>query len=75
MVDELDRSKPLSESYEGIVDEFVGLLGKGPYLGGNNSPSLADISAYGVIMFFYKLGLKGDAHWLLKTRFLLVIIY
>jgi len=62
MVEALDRSKPLSESHEEIIDEFVGLLGKGPYLGENNSPSLADVSAYGVIVFAHRLGLKGDAH-------------
>ena len=64
MTNGLDQSKTLAQLQEDNIAEFISLLGKGPYLGGRNMISLADLSAYAVIAFPYRFGLQGDADWM-----------
>ena len=63
MVDELDRSVPLKSAQQKIVSEFKAHLGDGPFLGGLEQPTLADLSAYPIITFPYRFGMQGDADW------------
>jgi len=63
MVNALDRSEPLPLAQQKVVDQFLTHLGTGPYLGGRDKLSLADLSAYAVIVFNHRLGLQGDAKW------------
>ena len=64
LVNSMDRNEPLQRSQERLVGEFVDRLEAGPFLGGRNHPSLADLSAFAIIVFPYRFGLKGDANWL-----------
>lgn len=68
MIDTLDRSKPLQQSQISLIDDFVNLLDGGPFLGGKERPTLADLSAFPIIVFPYRFGLMGDAKWFENTR-------
>ena len=68
MVDTLDRSESLQRSHKKIVSEFLHRLGEGPYLGGRQQLSIADLSAFPIIVFPYRFGLKGGADWISETR-------
>ena len=46
-----------------MLDEFVTHLADGPFLGGLQQPTLADLSAYPIIAFPYRFGLQGDIDW------------
>jgi len=63
MVHGLDRSVPLKEAQQKLLDEFVTHLADGPFLGGLQQPTLADLSAYPIIAFPYRFGLQGDIDW------------
>jgi len=63
MVNNLDRQKSLQQSQDKMVIDFVDLLKGGPFLGGRAHPTLADFSAFAIIVFPYKFGLQGDANW------------
>lgn len=64
MMDTQDRSLPLQQYQQNKIDEFIRLLNGGRFLGGRSQPSLADVSAFSVIVFPYRFGLKGDANWM-----------
>jgi len=68
IVEGLDRSKSLQDSQSELITEFVELLDDGPYMGGMEMPSLADISAYSSIVFPFRFGLEGDANWFDNPR-------
>lgn len=59
MVNQLDRSEPVPQMRERVLDELEAHLGKGPYLGTLKRPSLADLSAYAVLMSGWLMGLHG----------------
>jgi len=59
----LDTSIPLKRAQQNTVDQFIGHLKGGPFLGGMTEPSLADLSAYPIIVFPHRLGVLGDANW------------
>lgn len=63
MVNEQDRSVSLKDAQQKLVDEFIEHLADGPFLGGLQRPTLADLSAYPIITFPYRFGLQGDADW------------
>jgi|GEM_PF-318675 len=63
LMDNIDRSKSLQQSQDKIICDFIELLDNGPFLGGRNSPSLADLSAFAIIVFPYRFDLRGDANW------------
>lgn len=64
MMNTLDRSQSLQQSQIKLVEEFEELLAGGPFLGGKSHLSLADLSAFAVIVFPYRFGLQGDANWM-----------
>ena len=63
MVNEQDRTVSLKDAQQKLVDEFITHLADGPFLGGMQQPTLADLSAYPVVAFPYRFGLQGDADW------------
>lgn len=63
MMDSLDRSESLPRSQEKLIHDFEKRLDGGPFLGGREQISLADLSAFPIIVFPYRFGLNGDANW------------
>lgn len=59
MVAMTDRQLPLKNANRRIRDEFLEHLGAGPFLGGMDKPSLADLSAYPHFVAPYMAGLRG----------------
>ena len=57
MVNQLDRNEPLANMQMRLFGELVGHLGEGPFLGGQDAPSLADFAIYPQMMFPYQVGL------------------
>ena len=47
-----------------IIEDFKAHLAGGPFLGGMKQISLADLSAYPIVVLPYRLGFQGDAPWL-----------
>jgi len=64
LVDTLDRSESLQQTQKKTINNFVELLDEGPFLGGRDHPSIADLSAFPIIVFPYRFGLKGGGNWL-----------
>lgn len=64
----VDRSKTHKESQKAVISQFVEHLQSGPYLGGLKQPTLADFSAYPVIVFPYRFGLGGSENWLSEKK-------
>lgn len=64
MLEPLDRSESLASSQQRLVNEFLERLDGGLFLGGRDKPSLADFSAFPIIVFPYRFGLRGDANWI-----------
>lgn len=60
----LDRSEPLPDFQQRLIQECVEHLAAGPFLGGEAEPTLADASLYPLVLFGGQLGLKGDTPWL-----------
>jgi len=59
IVNKLDLEEPLRDMHERLADELTGHLAGGPFLGGLAAPSLADLSAYPIIIFSHLMGLHG----------------
>ena len=68
MVDKLDLDEPLWDMHERLADELIAHLGDGPFLGGLSTPSLADLSAYPIIVFSHLMGLHGRIVYLEKPE-------
>lgn len=64
MVDDLDRTEPMPTMRHRLASEFVERLNGGDYLGGTSAPSLADLSAYPILLFGHMVGMRGDQAWL-----------
>jgi len=58
-VNKLDLEEPLWDMHERLADELTAYLSGGPFLGGLPTPSLADLSAYPIIIFSHLMGLHG----------------
>ncbi len=59
IVNKLDLNEPLWDMHERLADELISHLAGGPFLGGLPTPSLADLSAYPIIIFAHLMGLHG----------------
>ena len=57
MVEQLDRTEALPDMQQRLFGELIGHIGGGPYLGGLESPSLADFAIYAPLIFAHQLGL------------------
>ncbi len=60
MVDGLDRNEPMPVMRRRLASEFVARLSGGPFLGGTSVPSLADLSAYPILLSGYMIGMEGE---------------
>lgn len=70
MMETLDRSEKLPVCQARLVEGFVSRLEGGPFLGGREQPSLADLSAFPIVVLPYRFGLEGDANWAQNDRVL-----
>lgn len=61
MVNELDLSESMADMRQRLCDEFVGHLAGGPFLGGESSISLADLSAYPTVVSGHLMGMHADS--------------
>jgi len=68
MVNELDRTESMEAMRSRILDELEAHIGEGQYLGGLSEPSLADFSAYPVIISSWLTGMRGDFAWIKRPR-------
>ena len=50
--------------------QFLKYLDGGPFLGGLSKPSLADLSAFPIIVFPHRFGLQGDDGWFKDQKIL-----
>lgn len=64
MVERLDRTESMSAMRERMRSEFLEHLGDGPFLGGRDTISLADLSAYPTIVSGYLMGMHQDVPFL-----------
>ena len=64
IVNKLDLEESLWDMHERLADELTGHLAGGPFLGGLSAPSLADLSAYPIIIFPHLMGLHGRSTYL-----------
>ncbi|MEM6638271.1 MAG: glutathione S-transferase family protein [Pseudomonadota bacterium] len=64
MVNAMDRSEDLHTLRGRLCREFIDHLNGGPFLGGRTRPSLADLSAYPIIIFAHLFGLRGASPFL-----------
>ncbi len=53
-----------------IIDGFLERLADGPYLGGLDTPSLADLSAYPIFISGWRMGLHGAYEWKKQPKIL-----
>ena len=72
-----DDGLPIRESKRKLYDGFLARVGDGPFVGGRETPSLPDFSAYPQFALFYMTGFRGAedilAHpalmsWLARMR-------
>ncbi|MGF1604884.1 MAG: glutathione S-transferase family protein [Rhodothalassiaceae bacterium] len=70
MVNDLSRSEPVATMRRRLMDEFEAHLGEGPYLGARKRPSLADLSAYPVLISGWLMGLGRSFAWLERPAIL-----
>lgn len=64
MVNELDLNESIADMRQRLCDEFVIHLADGPFLGGESSISLADLSAYPTIVSGHLMGMHADSSML-----------
>ncbi len=58
MVERLDLTESIADMTTRLQREFVEHLGEGPYLGGQRTPTLADLSAYPIVMSGHLMGME-----------------
>jgi len=58
MVKALDLTESIPSMTARLQREFVEHLGNGPYLGGQSEPSLADLSAYPIVISGHLMGMR-----------------
>jgi glutathione S-transferase len=54
-----DDGLPLRESKRKLYEQFLAHLGDGPFVGGRDTPSLPDFSAYPQFALYYTTGFRG----------------
>jgi len=59
IVAQLNLAEPLWDMHQRLADEFIAHIGKGPFLASMQTPSLADLSAYPIVIFSHLMGLHG----------------
>jgi glutathione S-transferase len=64
MMVNLNRSEKLEHGQKKLVEQFITHLDGGPFLGGMSTPTLADLSAFSIIVFPDRFGLQGDTDWI-----------
>ncbi|WP_262695760.1 glutathione S-transferase family protein [Kordiimonas aquimaris] len=57
LVAHLDMNEPFQVMQMRLIGELAQHLGNGPFLGGYDAPSMADLAVYGQMMFMYQVGL------------------
>ncbi len=70
MVNDLDLQEHIADMRQRHCDEFVTYLGDGPFLGGEECISLADLSAYPTIVSGHLMGMHADSTILKNERVL-----
>ncbi len=68
IVNTLDLDEPLWDMHERLATELIDHMQGGPFLGGLSRPSLADFSAYPIIIFSHLMGLHGRNVYLEKAE-------
>lgn len=58
MVDQMDLTESIPAMNQRLQDEFIAQLGRGPFLGAQNNISLADLSAFPIVMSGHFMGMK-----------------
>jgi glutathione S-transferase len=61
IVNGLDLQEPIADMRQRHCDEFIKYLGDGPFLGGEECISLADLSAYPTIVSGHLMGMHADS--------------
>ena len=61
IVSGLDLDEPIADMRQRLCDEFVAHLADGPFLGGEQCISLADLSAYPTIVSGHLMGMHADS--------------
>ena len=61
MVNALDLNESIADMRQRHCDEFIKHLGDGPFLGGEQAISLADLSAYPTIVSGHLMGMHADS--------------
>jgi glutathione S-transferase len=66
MVEQLDLTESMNDMMQRLQNEFVGHLDGGDYLGGQSEPSMADLSAFPIIVSGHLMGMRAK-YFLLDT--------
>lgn len=67
MVNTLDLNESIADMRQRLCDEFIEHLAGGPFLGGQQTISLADLSAYPTVVSGHLMGLHADSPMLRNT--------
>ena len=70
MVDQLDLTESMDDMVKRLQNEFVGHLEGGDYFCGRSEPSLADLSAYPIIVNGYMMGMRTKTFLLERPEIL-----
>jgi glutathione S-transferase len=70
MLNDYDRSVRWQQQHQNLIEEFLHLLDVGPFLGGFDQPTLADLSAYPILVFGYEFNLEGYESWFMNETIL-----
>ncbi|MEM8800125.1 MAG: glutathione S-transferase family protein [Pseudomonadota bacterium] len=63
-----DRNQPIAEMRSDILNELEAHLADGPFLGGRKTPSMADLSAFPILVSGYLMGMVGPFGWLDRPK-------
>ncbi len=68
MVKQLDLTETMDDMLHRLQNEFVGHLEGGEFLGGQSAPSLADLSAFPIVVNAYMMGMRTNGFVLDKPE-------
>jgi glutathione S-transferase len=68
MMDRVDLQEPMPDMRQRLCEEFIGNLGNGPFLGEEKKVSLADLSAYPIVVSGYLMGMHDDSTMLSNAQ-------
>lgn len=60
MVEQLDLTEPMNDMLSRLQTEFVEHLNGGAFLAGRDSPSIADLSAFPIVVNGYLMGMRAE---------------